>query len=337
MTLHDRPLVYINEQLDMTGASHDRLVEHGAAVSVGRTMWDKPEQSMTEDELIEACQGAVAVMGASRDRYTRGFMEACPKLRLISKYGIGTEKIDVEAATELGVMVAHTPVPENYHSVAEHAVALMLAVLRRIGPMDRHVREGGWRSPATLVQSLEGKTVGLVGLGRIGQNVVRRLSGWGVDFVAFDPYISAEDIQTLGVELVSFEALLKKANIITLHTLVTDETRKMIDSKALSFVQPGTIVINTARGELIDEEALEEALRNGRVAGAGLDVTDPEPPKMGSGLLELTQVVMSPHVASISDRAMNAIVECATDNVVAVLSGQLPKFLRNPGVLSHLR
>lgn len=337
MVLDDRPLIYINEQLDMEGTSYELLTQHGAVVSVGRAMWDRPDQPMTDDELIEACQDAVVVMGASRDHFTRRFMEECPKLRLVSKYGIGTEKIDVSAATELGVMVAHTPVPENYNSVAEHAIALMLAVLRRIGPMDRYVRGGGWRGPDTLVQSLEGKTVGVVGFGRIGQNVAKRLDGWGVKIVAFDPYVSNADAEKMNVELLSFEELLNRANIVTLHTLVTDETRKMIDGRALGLVQPGTIIVNTARGELIDEEALEEALRSGRISGAGLDITDPEPPKSGTGLLELEQVVFSPHVASISDRAMRAIVQCATENVIAVLEGKLPTFLRNPDVVSRLR
>lgn len=337
MAADDRPLVFVNEELDPDGSSYARLTQEGAIVKVGRPMWDRPEQAMTVEEMVDSCRDAVAVMGASRDYFTREFMEACTNLRVISKYGIGTEKIDVDAATELGIMVGHTPVPENYNSVAEHAVALMLAVLRRIGAMDRHVREGGWRGPETRVQSLEGRTVGIVGLGRIGKNVARRLSGWGVELVAFDPYVSTDDAASLGVELVSLDSLLERASVITLHTLVSEETRKMIDRRALELVQPGTILVNTARGELIDEEALVDALQAGRIAGAGLDVTDPEPPKPGSHLLGFEQVVLSPHVSSISDRALRAIVDSATENTVAVLRGGQPKYLRNPEVLARPR
>lgn len=337
MVADERPLVFVNEELDIDGSSYARLAEEGAVVSVGRPMWDRPGQPMSVDEMIESCRDAVAVMGASRDYFTREFMQACKRLRVISKYGIGTEKIDIESATELGIMVGHTPVPENYNSVAEHAVALMLAVLRRIGALDRHVREGGWRGPDTRVESLEGQTIGIVGLGRIGKNVARRLSGWGVELIAFDPYVSSDDAVPLDVELVSLDVLLERASVITLHTLVSDETRKMIDRRALERVRPGTILVNTARGELVDEDALVEALHAGRIAGAGLDVTDPEPPRPGSDLLGFDQVVLSPHVSSISDRAIRAIVDCAAENTVAVLRGGHPKYLRNPEVLSRLR
>jgi D-3-phosphoglycerate dehydrogenase len=329
----NRWAVFINEPLDSTGDTHELLREHGVDLRLGRAVGDRPAEPMAEEEMIEACRDVDAIMGASRDSYTRRLMAACPRLKLVSKYGIGTERIDVTAATELGVLVAHTPVPENYTSVAEHTIMLTLVVLRRVTELDRHARGGEWRGTGTIVETLSGKTVGLVGLGRVGRNVAARLAGWDVTLLATDPYVPASDAAATGAELVPLPELLARADVVSLHTLVTSETRRMINEPALAIMKRGGILINTSRGELIDEAALAAAVHSGHIAGAGLDVLSPEPPQQGNPLLSLGTVLLSPHTAGFSRQALSAIARCGADNVLAVAQGRPPRYLRNPDVL----
>lgn len=327
--------VFISEQLDISGETHSLLEAHGIEVRLGRAMWDRPHDAMTDDELIEACQGVDVVMGASRDRFTRRLMEECPGLVLISKYGIGTERIEVDAATELGVLVSNTPVPENYNAVAEHTIALTLALLRRLKSLESHVHRGGWRGPDTIVDSLEGLTVGLLGLGRIAGSVARRLAGWGARLIAYDPYVEQLLAAQLGVELVSFVTLLEHADVLTLHTVVTSETRGVIDAEALARMKPTAFLVNTSRGELVDELALAAALREGRLGGAGLDVTNPEPPALDNELLAFDNVIVSPHTAGWTARTIAAIARAGAENILAVAEGRPPVFLKNPAVLDR--
>lgn len=326
------PYVFINEPLDMTGTTHRMLEAEGLRLGYGRPMWQDAQREMSDAELIEACADADAVMGSSRERYTRAFMEGCPRLALISKYGIGTERIDVDAATELGIIVTHTPVAENYRSVAEHAIALALSVLRRLGPLQRHVERGGWRGPDTIVEGLDGKTVGLIGYGRIGREVANRLAGWGVELIAHDPYLEPADAS---VELVELDALLERSDVVSLHTVVSPETRGMLGTAEFERMKPTAVVVNTSRGALIHEAALIEALNDGAIAGAGLDVLEPEPPGRDNPLLEMDNVVLSPHTAGFTASTIAAIVECGAANLLAGLRGQRPQFVKNPAVLER--
>jgi D-3-phosphoglycerate dehydrogenase len=322
--------VFVNEILDFDGATHDLLANAGVELTFGRAMWDDPGRAMTEAELIEACRDADAVMGSSRDRYTRGLYEACPRLRIVSKYGIGTERIDVAAATDLGVLVGNTPVRENYTEVSEHTVALMLAAVRRLRQVEAHMRSGGWRGPDSTVGSLDGKTIGLIGLGRIAREVVRRLSGWDVEVIATDPYVAAEEASRLGVQLVGLNELLARADVISPHVVITDETHRILGRNAFERMKPGAVVVNTSRGQAIDEDALLWALDQGIVAGAALDVFDPEPPALPGALLAHPDVLVTPHVAGFTHRTIGAIVRAATTNLLAALRGEVPPHLKNP-------
>ena len=329
--------IFVNEVIDFIGDSHRLLEESGHEISYGRPTWVEPSRPMTEDEMIEASQEMDAIMGASRERYTRRFMEACPRIRVISKYGIGTEKIDVAAASQLGILVTNTPVPENYHSVAEHTIALILASRRRLKAMEKFMLAGGWRGPETPVDDLEGTTVGLIGFGRIAREVASRLAPWGVHLVAYDPYLEPEAGRRLGVRLVSLEELLETSDVVSVHTVVTDETRKLLDDARLRLMKPSAHLVNTSRGEIIDEAALYAALTEGRLAGAALDVFDPEPPRPDSPLLSLDSVIVSPHVAGFSRRTLRAITVAATENLLAALQGEAPKYTKNPDVLPAWR
>jgi D-3-phosphoglycerate dehydrogenase len=328
--MSDAPKVYINEILDFEGTTHRELEAVGVKVSYGRAMWDEPSRAMTEAELIMACQEADAVMGSSRDHFTRGLFEACPRLRIISKYGIGTERIDVNAATELGLLVANTPVRENYTEVSEHTVALMLAAVRRLRQVEAHMRGGGWRGPESAVGSLDGKVIGLIGFGRIARQVVRRLSGWDVEILATDPYVDVAIAAELDVELVALEELLERADVISPHVVINDETYKILDRAAFERMKPAAMIVNTSRGQAIDESALLWALEAGIVAGAALDVFDPEPPLLDGRLLRHPDVLVTPHVAGFTARTVTAIVRAATDNLLAALRGELPPNLKNP-------
>jgi D-3-phosphoglycerate dehydrogenase len=326
------PRVFINEILDFDGTTHRELERAGVCVTYGREMWNDPARVMSEAQLIEACRDADAVMGSSRDRFTRGLFEACPRLRIVSKYGIGTERIDVAAATDLGLLVGNTPVRENYTEVSEHTVALMLASTRRLRQVEAHMRAGAWRGPDSKVGSLDGKVIGLIGCGRIAREVVRRLSGWDVEILTADPYIE-DGLIPAGVELVTLDRLLERADVISPHVVITQETHQVLNRAAFERMKPGVVIVNTSRGQAIEESALLWALGAGIVAGAALDVFDPEPPALDGGLLRHPDVIVTPHVAGFTARTVGAIVRAATDNLLAALRGEAPPNIKNPEAL----
>jgi phosphoglycerate dehydrogenase-like enzyme len=332
-----RPHVYINEILDFDGTTHRELEAAGVDVSYGRAMWDEPSRIISEAELIEKCRDADAVMGSSRDRFTRGLFEACPRLRIVSKYGIGTERIDVAAATELGLLVGNTPVRENYTEVSEHTVTLMLAAVRRLRQVEGHMRAGGWRGPESAVGSLDGKTIGLIGFGRIAREVVGRLAGWEVEVIAHDPYVDPTEAAALGVELVTLDRLLERSDVISPHVVINEETHQILGRAAFERMKPGVTIVNTSRGQAIDEAALLWALEEGIVAGAALDVFDPEPPDLEGALLGHPDVLVTPHVAGFTARTVGAIVAAAKENLMAALCSEVPPNLKNPEAVDAWR
>lgn len=326
--------VFINEVVDFTGETH-ALLQDTCEVTFGRAMWDTPGRSMSEDELIAACADVDAVMGSSRDRYTRRLLESCPRLQIVSKYGTGVDRIDVVAATELGILVGHTPIVEGSESVAEHAVALTLALLRRIPSTQQHLLEGGWRGPDTGIETLRGKTVGLIGFGRIGRAVSRLFSALGTKVISYDPYVDTSEAAQLGVDFLPMDELLAASHVVSVHVIATDGTYKLLDEHAFARMPTGGYVVNTSRGTVIDQRALYEALDSKHLAGAALDVFDPEPPDRSNPLLHLPNVIVTPHVAGFA--GVIQIARAATNNTLAALSGDLPPYLRNPGAVQRWR
>jgi D-3-phosphoglycerate dehydrogenase len=276
-------------------------------------------------------------MGASRDSYTRKFMESVKRLRVVSKYGIGVEKIDIKAATENGILVANTPVPENVHSVAEHAIALMLGLTKRLFYTVDYAKKGSWRDQNVETQELFGKTVGIIGLGRIGRALIEKLSGWRMNFLAYDPYRKAEEIKADGATPASLPDLLRESDFVSIHVVVTNETRKMIGEEELKLMKRSAFLINTARGEVIDEKALIKALEQGWIAGAGIDVTDPEPPAKDNPLFRMENVILTPHTAGWTGESLNRITQLATRNLLNALKGDLPESLVNPEAVPKWR
>ena len=247
-------------------------------------------------------------------------LAAAPKLKIVARAGVGLDNVDVDAATARGVLVVNAPT-SNIHSAAEHAVALLLAAARQIAPADASLREHTWKRSSFSGTELYGKTVGVVGLGRIGQLVAQRLAAFGTHVVAYDPYVSAARAAQLGIELLTLDELLGRADFISVHLPKTPETAGLIGKEALAKTKPGVIIVNAARGGLVDEEALAEAIRSGHVRGAGIDVFAKEP-ATESPLFDLPQVVVTPHLGASTAEAQDRAGTDVAASVRLALAGE---------------
>lgn len=271
-------------------------------------------------ELARRIGGAAVVVNIrSYSRFTAELLGRCLSLRLISVWGTGTDHVDLEACRRLGIAVTNTP-GANALAVAEHTLALALAVARQIPRLDRETREGKW-SRGLSVQ-LHGKTVGILGLGAIGRQVARMARALGMRVVAWtyhpDPGLAA----ALGVDLLELEGVLGEADVLSVHVRQTPEATGLIGAREIARMKRGAILVNTARGPLVDRAALVEALRGGHLGGAGLDVFDVEPVPPDDPLLGLPNVVLTPHCAGMVPEAILAGLEAAVDNVANFLAGR---------------
>jgi len=241
-----------------------------------------------------------------------------PKLKVIGRAGVGVDNVDLPAATAAGVLVMNTP-GGNAVSVAEHTLALMLGLARFIPEAAASTKSGKWEKKKFLGNELRGKTLGIIGLGNIGQEVVRRARGFEMRIVASDPYVNSQTAADLSVERVDLDELYAQSDYISLHLALTPETRGIINSASIAKMKPGVRIINCARGELIDTKALREALQSKRVAGAGLDVFDPEPPAAGDALLEAEHLIPTPHIAGSTEEAQEIVGLRIVDQLVEYL------------------
>jgi D-3-phosphoglycerate dehydrogenase len=265
------------------------------------------------EALAADLTNADALIVRSATQVDARLLEAAPQLRIVARAGTGVDNVDVGAASARGVLVVNAP-GVNSISVAEHAVALMLALARLVPAADRAMKGGKWEKKRFLGTELRGKTLGIAGLGRIGQEVAQRARPFGMHIVAHDPYISAEVAAGLGVDLVSLDALCETSDYLTLHLPLTPETRHLFDDKRFARCKPGLRLINTARGDLIDEQALRRAIESGIVEGAGLDVFEQEPPRDWS-LAQMPQVIATPHIAASTEEAQELV---GTETAAAV-------------------
>lgn len=282
--------------------------------------------------LEEGLAGAWAVVAGS-ERYDAETLDLLPGLRLIVRCGVGHDAIDVEAATVRGVPVTITA-DANSDGVAELALTLALACLRRVALCDRNVRDGAWR-PDGLAGDLTGAIVGVVGLGRIGRKFVERLGGFGCRILATEPYPDEDFCRAHGVEVVALAALLPAVDVLSLHAPLTPDTRVLIGPGELAAMKPSAVLVNTSRGGLVDEPALVEALRNGRLAAAGLDVFAQEPLPHGHPLAGLENVVLSPHVASFSRRTVERMLAAVATSLLDAEAGRIPAGCINPEALGR--
>ena len=281
-----------------------------------------------------------ALIVRSETKVTAELLAAGTNLRVVTRAGVGTDNIDVAAATERGVLVLNTPGP-NSIAAAEHTLAVTLALLRHVARADASLRAGKWERKAFVGSELYRKTLGVVGLGRIGREVTSRARAFGMEVLIYDPYVSAAAAEALGATAMPLDALLERADIVTLHLPLLPETRGIIGARELALMKGGAFLINCARGGLVDEAALYEALVSGHLAGAGLDVFEREPPT-GSPLLTLPNVVVTPHLAASSAEAQEGVGIVAAETTLAALRGELVDNAVNlpglaPGALATLK
>ncbi len=310
-----KPRVWVERQLDPAALAR---LEAAAEVITGGDLAELP--------------GADAVIISSLPRANAAFMDrAGPTLKVIARAGIGVDNVDIPAATERGILVVNTPDAPT-ESTAEHAVAMLLAVAKRVVAGDMQLRGADIPRPALKGTEVRGRVLGIVGLGRIGRRVAE-ICGQGLKMhvLAYDPYVARERAAELGVEMVDqLETLLARADFVTLHTALTPETRHLIGERELRLMKQGAYLINVSRGPVVDEEALIRVLKEGHLAGAALDVFDPEPPAPENPLLHMRNVVVTPHIGSFTDLGVKALSEGAVTQVLQVLRGERPPFLLNP-------
>jgi len=295
-------------------------------------------QCRTEDEALQVARDAdVIAVQSVRPLLTRRVLEQTTRCRCTIRAGAGFDSIDYKAATELGIMVCNAPTYCT-DDVADHAVALMLAAIRHIPRLDAAMRQGHYaRELARPTRRVKGTTLGIIGLGRIGSTVARRVKGWEMTVLTYDPYITAERAANFGAQLVSLDELLSRADFITIHSPLTDETYHLLGEQQFAQVKPGVILVNTARGPIVDETALAQALRDARVWAAGLDVTEQEPLPPDSPLLQMDNVILTPHISANSPEAQHDLYRLICEISIDTLQWRAPEWVVNPDVLSHLR
>ena len=283
-------------------------------------------------QLLEVIPEYDALLVRSGTQVTADVIRAGRKLRVVARAGVGVDNIDVDAATEAGVIVANAPTG-NVVAAAEHTVALLLGMARNIVQSDAHVRAGEWRRANFVGVEVRDKTLGLVGLGRVAQEVARRAQGLGMNVLAYDPYVNAEFAMQRGVTLVEFNALLEKSDFITLHVPLTQKTRGLIGAEQFARMKPTARILNVARGEVIQEEALLEALRAGRIAGAALDVFATEPLPLDSPLRASDKIVLTPHLGGSTVEAQEQVAEDAAQQVIDALNDRPARYAVNAPII----
>lgn len=292
----------------------------------------QPDAAASEEELGERCKDADIIVNGGRYYITATVMDRVPNLRAVVVPFIGVDRIDVEAATERGILVVNSPSEELVVSVAEATILLILALNKRLHHDENVLKEG--RAPALADRNdmLWGRTIGLIGFGRTGRHTAKRLQGWDVRIIAYDPYITEVPPEFAGlVELVDLETLLRESDFVSIHALLTKETYHMIGERELRMMKPTAYLINTARGAIADENAIADAIEQGVIAGAGLDVFEVEPLPMTSRLRQLDpeRVILTPHNLPHSREAMEGNRRLFMRNVLELAAGRVPQQVFN--------
>jgi D-3-phosphoglycerate dehydrogenase len=282
---------------------------------------------LSEDALCEAVADVQALVVRSATQVTAKVIAAAQQLEVIARAGVGVDNIDVDAATQHGVIVVNAPLA-NTLSTAEHAFGLMLAVARNLPQGHASLQAGRWDRNKYMGVELAGRTLGIVGLGRIGTEVANRARAFQMRVIAYDPYVAPERASALGIEMMDLDALLAESDFVTLHAVLHEGTRNLINAERLAKAKPGIRIINAARGALIDEQALYEAVESGRVAGAGIDVFTEEP-AVGNILTTSDKIVVTPHLAASTIEAQDRAAIDVAEQVLDVLDGRAARFAVN--------
>jgi len=290
-------------------------------------------QVREEEDLIRVCKDADGLINQYA-LLTRRVLEHLPNCKVVSRYGVGVDSVDLKAATGLGIIVANVP---DYciDEVSNQTIAMILTLIRKTAFFDQKVKANQWDFHLGIpIYRIHGKTLGLIGCGKIGLEVAKKISAFGVKVTAFDPYIQKPEE---GVELTDFDTVLKKSDFISIHCPLNESTRHLMGERAFKKMEKKPILINTSRGPIVDEKALIQALVEGRVSGAGLDVLEKEPPDPQNLLLKMENVILSPHVGFYSVESISELKRRTAENVSAVLSGKSPRSVVNREVLGKTR
>lgn len=323
-----KPKIYVTRIIPEPGLS---LLKEHCEIDIH----ESKEWPPSREELISKVKDKDGLLCLLTDRIDSEVMDSAPSLKVISTYSVGYDHIDIEAATKRGIYVTHTPGVLT-DAVAEFTIGLLLAVTRKILDADRTIRTGQWNKPWNPFfltgPELKGKTLGIIGMGRIGRAVAEKIKGFGMKIIYYDIYRNEKAEKELGVEYKDLETVLKESDFVSLHVPLTKETRHLIGEKELRMMKSSAYLINTARGPVIDTDALVKALKEKWIAGAALDVFEQEPLPPDHPLTKLDNIVLAPHIASATIEARQRMAELAAKNLIAVLKGEDPPALVNPEV-----
>lgn len=323
------PLVAVTDSVFPNLHAAERVLsEVGAELRVA--------EEPTPEAIVQVARAATAVL-VTYAKVTADMIQQMTRCRIISRFGIGVDNVDIAAATRAGIVVTRVP---DYciDEVADHTLALLLALVRKIPVADTRAKAGRWEMASLVpIHRLRGTTLGLVGFGRIPQSVAPRAQVFGINVVAYDPYIPKEVMAGARVEGVTFDELVERSDYISIHTPLAPETRHMFNADVFRRMKPTAYLINTARGPLVDGQALVDALREGHLAGAALDVLPQEPPPADSPLFGFDNVILTPHIGFYSEESLVDLQTKATEEVVRVIRGQMPRNPVNPEALTSGR
>jgi glyoxylate reductase len=296
-----------------------------------------PEQlPPSPEKLLEHVDGAEGILSTLNDKIDGPFLDKVPSVKVVSNFAVGYDNIDVDACTQRGVAVCITP-DVLTDTTADFAFALLMSAARRVSESHQSIPRGEWKTwepLGYLGQDVHGATLGIVGMGRIGVAMAKRAAGFNMSVIYSDMFRNESAESELGVEYVEFDDLLSRSDFVSVHTPLTPETRGLFSTEQFKKMKSSAVLINTARGPVVDTDALVEALNAGEIWGAGLDVTDPEPIPADHPLMSIDRAVVCPHIASASEVTRANMARLAADNVVAVLTGKKPPRCLNPEVLS---
>ena len=285
------------------------------------------DTSITPEELANTIHEYDGIIVRSRTKLTADIIKKAENMKIIARAGVGVDNIDLDAATEKGIMVVNSPESTSV-TVAEHTMGLILSMARKISIADKSVKDGKWEKKNFMGVELRNKTLGVIGMGRIGSQVVNRCKAFGMDAMAYDPYLPEEVAKQMGVDLTDLDTVLKNSDFITIHVPLTPETKHSISAEQFEIMKDGAYIVNCARGGIIDEEALYDALVNNKIGGAALDVYEEEPPK-DSKLFELDNIVLTPHIAASTKEAQRDAAIIVADEIIDLAKGKNPRNVLN--------
>ncbi len=312
--------------------AEDILRNAGCELVMGKPQDEFRTFRYERKELVNLIGDCSIVYPSGRDIIGADILDSCPDLQAVVKSSIGIETVNVDAATDLGILCCNSPTPENYLGVAEATMGLMVALFKRLKFNEAFIRNGGWKELQNRGTLMLGKTIGIIGVGRIGQNVAKRLGAWGMKVLGYDPYVRQETVIDLGVKMVSLEELLRQSDLVTLHVVLTRETRRMLGMREFKMMKPTAFVVNTSRGPALKEAELVQALNERVIAGAALDVFEEEPLPMGNPLRQVDpmRLIITPHNIGANPGSGEAGQKMAAQSMLAILDGKTPDTVVNP-------